>query len=108
MRGVPRAFVRSRLARLILGALAVAIFTLSLQDDWDIEITLSQPSHSFVAKVGKDSKENPGGDKPILLAATALVAAPSSAAYIVAVADPHRFPTLVLLRSISVRAPPVA
>ena len=107
MRGVPRAVVRSRSARLVLGALAVAIFALSLQDDWDIEITLSQPTHSLVAKVGKDSKENPG-DNPILFAATALVRTPSADAYIVAVAGPHRFPFPVLLRSISVRAPPVA
>ena len=108
MRGVPTTVVRSRLACLIAGALAVAIFALSLQDDWDLEITLSQPSHSFVAKVGKDSKENPGGDKPILYSATALVGTPSSDTYVVAVADPHRSPALFLLRSISVRAPPVA
>jgi hypothetical protein len=100
--------VRSRLARLVLGALAVAIFALSLQDDWDIEITLSQPSHSFVAKVGKDSKENTGRDNPAVFATTALVGAPSSDPYIISVTDPHRLPFLVLLRSISVRAPPVA
>ena len=109
MRGVPRSVVRSRPARLVLGALAVAIFALSLQDDWDIEITLSQPAHSLlVAKVGKDSKENPGRDNPSLFAATSPITSRSSDAYVIAVAGPHRFPSPVLLRSISVRAPPVA
>jgi hypothetical protein len=103
----PRAVVKSRPARLILGVLAVAIFALSLQDDWDLEVTLSQPSHSFVAKVTKDSKENPGGDRLAPVAATSLDWAPSFAAYLISAADPRGFPVLYLLRSISVRAPPV-
>src|SRR5436190_21981732 len=100
----PRAVVQSRTARLIFGALAVAIFALSLQDDWDLEITLSQPSHSFVAKVIKDSKENSGGDRLAPVAARALDWAPALAEYLISAADPRGFPALFLIRSRAVRA----
>ena len=108
MRGVPQPTVKSLPARLILGALAVAIFAISLQDDWDIEITLSQPSHSFIAKVSKDSKENAGGEKLASIAATAVAWHPSFRGSPIAAARPRVFPTLALLRSIAVRAPPSA
>lgn len=98
---------QSLAARLVLGALAVAIFALSLQDDWDPEITLSQPSHSLVAKVGKDSKEN-GGDKVVPLTTAAVAWQPSFTGLAVVAAHPRALPARVLFRSIAVRAPPAA
>jgi hypothetical protein len=98
---------KSLAVRLVLGALAVAIFALSLQDDWDPDITLSQPSHSLVAKVGKESKEN-SGDKVVPLTAAAVAWQPAFTASAVVAADPRTFPIRVLFHSIAVRAPPAA
>ncbi|HTM07979.1 MAG TPA: hypothetical protein VL754_06285 [Verrucomicrobiae bacterium] len=100
--------MKSLSTRLILGALAVAIFALSLQDDWDLEITLSQPSHGFIAKISKDSKEKAGSDNLGPVAAIAIAWHPSFSGSPVASAHPRTFPTLALLRSIAVRAPPSA
>jgi len=95
---------KSLSVRLILGALAVAIFALALQDDWDPDITLSQPNHGFVAKAGKDSKET--GDSVVPLTAAAVAWQPSFAVSPVTAADPRVLPALALFRSIAVRAPP--
>jgi hypothetical protein len=92
--------------RLILGALALAIFALCLQDDWDIEITLSQLNHGFVAKVTKDSKENPGSEKLDAVATAALEWQPSFTALVFSVAAAQQQRSHFLLRSISARAPP--
>jgi hypothetical protein len=99
-------FLKSAWPRLILGALALAIFALCLQDDWDIEIALSQPSHGFVAKVTKDSKENPGAQNFSAAAATATDWQPSFAARVFSVDAAQQLPAYFLLHSISVRAPP--
>ena len=102
----PIKFVRAAWPRLILGALALAIFALCLQDDWDIEIALSQPSHGFVAKVSKDSKENPGAENFAATAAAALEWQPSFTARVLSVSVAQQLPAYFLLHSISVRAPP--
>ncbi len=98
--------IHSAWPRLILGALAFTIFALCLQDDWDIEITLSQPRHSFVAKVTKDSKENPGGEKLDAVATAALDWQPSFTARVFSADAAQQLPRNFLLRSAFARAPP--
>lgn len=99
-------FLKTAWPRLILGALALAIFALCLQDDWDIEIALSQPSHGFVAKVTKDSKENPGAENFAAAATAALEWQPSFTARVLSISVAQQLPAHFLLHSISVRAPP--
>ncbi len=93
-------------AHLILGGLVLAIFALSLQDDWDIEIALSQPSHGFVAKVTKDSKEAPGGENLTAASTAELEWQPSFTARVLSIAAAQQLPAHFLLHSIDVRAPP--
>lgn len=103
---VPRLAAGQRLARAVFFALAFAIFSLSLQDDWDLEIFVSQTTHSFVGKVSKDSKENHGGQRETGLAAAALNWAPSFEPHFFLVAEAHNLPALFRLNSASIRAPP--
>ncbi|HEY1266558.1 MAG TPA: hypothetical protein VGH16_04830 [Candidatus Binatia bacterium] len=99
-------FIHSAWPRLILGALAFTIFALCLQDDWEVEITLSQPSHGFVAKVTKDSKENPGGEKLDAVATSALEWQPSFTARVCSADAAQQLPPNFLLRSTFARGPP--
>ena len=99
-------FLESAWPRLILGALALAIFALCLQDDWEIEIALSQPSHGFVTKVTKDSKENPGAENFAAADTASLAWQPSFIARVLSVSVAQQLPAHFLRHSISVRAPP--
>jgi hypothetical protein len=103
---VPRLAGDAPLARAVFFALALAIFSLSLQDDWDLEIFVSQTTHVFVGKVSKDSRENHGGQRELALTATVANWAPSFEPHFFAVADAHNLPALFLLDSVSIRAPP--
>jgi hypothetical protein len=87
-------------------ALVFAIFSLSLQDDWDLEIFVSQTTHSFVGKVSKDSKANHGGQREAGLAAAAVHWTPSFEPHFFLAADAHNLPALFRLDSVSIRAPP--
>jgi hypothetical protein len=86
-------------------ALVLAIFSLSLQDDWDIEIALSQPSHGFISKVSKD-RESAGGERGAAITASALPWAPSFNPCALAIAQEHNVPALVLFQTVVIRAPP--
>src|SRR5258706_9794906 len=93
--------------RLIFSALVLAIFSLSLQDDWDIEIAVSQPSHGFISKVSKD-RESADGQRGAAITAAALPWAPSFNRRALAIPRQQNFPALVLFQNVAIRAPPAA
>ena len=102
----PKIAVKTWPARAVFYALAIAIFSLSLQDDWDLEIAISQASHSFVGKVSKSSRENHGGHGGAALLAASAPWTPSFYSCGVAVADRENHPQAHLLESAAIRAPP--
>jgi hypothetical protein len=106
MISVPSIARKNCLAPAVFYALALAIFSLSLQNDWDLEIFVSQTTHSLVGKVSKDSKENHGGQREAGLAAAAVNWAPAFEPHFFLAADAHNLPVLFLLDCASIRAPP--
>ncbi|HEY3305786.1 MAG TPA: hypothetical protein VGL70_19845 [Candidatus Binatia bacterium] len=104
-------------SKLVRGTWAVAVIawallftgtSLSLDSDFNLEIPLSQSGHSFVGKINKDPRQNHGGLREMVAAATWLHWAPSFHPHSLELADPERPPALRLLRSSVVRAPPFA
>jgi len=93
---------------LIAWALLFAGTSLSLDSDFNLEIPLSQSGHSFVGKITKDPRQNHGGPREVVAAATRLHWAPSFHPRSLELADPLRPPFLHLLRSTVIRAPPIA
>ena len=92
--------------RVVFWALVVALAALSLDWDFNLEIPISQASCGFVGKVTKESKENQGGQRKVALAATWLHWTPSFHPYFVLVIDRQNGPSLALLKSAFIRAPP--
>jgi len=82
--------------------------SLSLDSDFNLEIPLSQSGHSFVGKINKDPRQNHGGQREPVAAATWLHWAPSLHPRSLEHSDPERSPVLRLLRSSLIRAPPLA
>ena len=105
---VPKIAVKTWPARAVFYALALAIFSLAFQDEWDIAIAVSQPSHSLVTKVSKDPRQNHAGHGEIALAAAVAPWAPSDRPCFLTVADQQNFPALRLLRSVTIRGPPAS
>jgi hypothetical protein len=89
-------------------ALLFIVTSLSLDSDFNLEIPLSQSGHSFVGKINKDSRQNHGGLREVVVAATWLHWAPSLLPHSLNSADPQRLPVLHLRRSTLIRAPPSA
>lgn len=98
---------KNYLAPAVFYALALTIFSLSLQDDWDLEIFVSQTTHTLVGKVSKEQKENNGGHGEIALAAARASWTPSFDSLRLAIAEPADVPHLLLIRTVAIRAPPV-
>jgi hypothetical protein len=104
-------------SKFVRGAWAVAVvawallFTgtsLSLDSDFNLEIPLSQSGHSFVGKINKEPRQNHGGHRELVTAATWLHWAPSFHSRSLDLADPERPPVLHLLGSSVIRAPPAS
>lgn len=105
---IPRLAGKTWPGRVVFYALAVAIFSLSLQSELDMEIAVSQSSHSFIAKVNKDFRQKPGGQRELASAATLVHWIPSFHPYFLRVVDKQKLPALHLLKSAIIRAPPSA
>ncbi|MGH7768685.1 MAG: hypothetical protein ACREQP_14630 [Candidatus Binatia bacterium] len=104
-------------SKLVRGTWAVALIawallftgtSLYLDSDFNLEIPLSQSGHSFVGKINKDPRQNHGGQRELVAAATSLHWTPSFHPRSLELADPERPPVLRLLRSTVIRAPPFA
>jgi hypothetical protein len=102
--------------KLVTGAWVVALIAWALlltgtslppDSDFNLEIPLSQSGHSFVGKINKDHRQNHGGHRELVAAATSLHWAPSFHPRSLELADPERAPVLDLLRSTVIRAPPI-
>lgn len=106
MLAVARAARNSWPKRLVLSALILAVFALSLQDDWDIELAVSQPSHG-IFKVSKD-KESADGQRGAAITAAPLPWAPAFNPRALAIPDEHHFFAPVLFPNVIIRAPPAA
>jgi len=85
-----------------------AVFALSFDTDFNLEIPLSQSTQSFVGTLGKDPRQNHGGQRETAAAASWFHWIPSFDSHTIRVADPQRLPVLHLLRSTIIRAPPSA
>ena len=94
--------------RVVFWALVVALAALSLDWDFNLEISITQASCGFVGKVTKESKENQGGQREIALAAGSLHWAPFFHPQFLQVVDQENGPSLALLKSAYIRAPPAA
>lgn len=102
-------------SKLVRGTWAVAVvawallFTgtsLSLDSDFNLEIPLSQSGHSFVGKISKDPRQNHGGQREPVAAATWQHWTPSFHPRSLEHSAPERPPVLRLRRSPVIRAPP--
>jgi hypothetical protein len=92
---------------LIAWALLGAGTSLPLDSEFNLEIPLSQSGHSFVGKINKDPRQNHGGHRELVAAATSLHWVPAFHARSLELVDPEQPPVFHLIRSTVIRAPPL-
>jgi len=92
--------------RILANGLLLAIFSLSLHFELHTEVGAAKVSYSSFAKVRKSFKNNHGARPETALTTTSAHWTTSFDPYFLSVVDKQNLPSLRLLESVIIRAPP--